>query len=258
VLVRIRCNLSGATTCPTILLGVMAHTGGAVVARQCPIGGLGTFTPGTATNIGQEALFTVTGLSGAYQWDAGYAVQVLLAATNIHWGGPNDTTTTNAWGGFIYEIWEAPNLLGSILYDPAIAVSKAATSNLAMTALDTTHLRLTFTAPASGNVMVRMRGVLHGGTTIPQILLGVLDGSTVRARTVPLGAPKTTSAATGQLAVEGQAVVTGLTPNASYTWDAAYGVEVVGTAAATLKYGGPNDNAGNDAYGGFLFEVWSV
>lgn len=38
------------------------------------------------------------------------------------------------------------NLLGAKLYDPAGAVSKATSSLLAMTAFDTTNLRLTVTA----------------------------------------------------------------------------------------------------------------
>ena len=25
-----------------------------------------------------------------------------------------------------------------------------------------------------------------------------------------------------------------------------------------IKYGGPNDNTGVDAYGGFLYEVWGI
>ena len=254
VLVRIRGTITGATTMPTILFGLL--NGASVVARRCPIGGING-TAVASTQITQEALFTVTGLSGSQTWDCSYAVQVLLAATAIRYGGPNNTTTNDAWGGIQFEVWEANGLLGSVLYDPAVAVSASTASLLAMTALDTTNLRITFTAPASGSVLVRLGGVLHGATTFPQILLGVLDGSTVRARTAPLGALKTTALATSQLAVEGQALVTGLTPGNSYTWDAAYGVEVV-VASTGLKYGGPNNASGNNAFGGFLFEVWTA
>lgn len=146
-------------------------------------------------------------------------------------------------------------LLAGTLYDPAVAVSKATTAALAMTALDTTNLRLTFTAPASGRVLVRLQGTLHGATTYPQIQLGVLEGSTVKGRVTPAGLMNGNLAATSFLTVEALFVVTGLTAGASLTWDAAYGVETV-VASTGLKYGGPNNTTANDAFGGFAFEVW--
>ena len=147
--------------------------------------------------------------------------------------------------------------LGAINYDPATAVSKATTAALAMTALDTSNLRLTFTVPTSGRVLVRLRGVLHGATTFPQILLGVLEGATVRGRAAPVGGLTGTAAATTFLPVEAVFCVTGLTPAASLTWDAAYGVETL-IASTGLKYGGPNNATANDAFGGFVFEIWEA
>ena len=233
VMVRIRCTLLGATTFPIILLGVLQSS--TVIARFAPVGAL----PGTAlttTRVTQEALFTVGGLtpSANLTWDAAYGVEILLASTNIQYGGPNNASGANAWGGIQFEIWEAPGLLGTILYDPGTRASKDCASLLAMTALDTTNLRITFTAPASGKVLVRMNGQLHGATTFSQIMFGVLEGSTVRARTQPLGGLKTTAVATALLTQEGEAVVTGLTPGNSYTFDAAYAVQTAVTSC-TLK-----------------------
>ena len=148
-------------------------------------------------------------------------------------------------------------LLAGTLYDPAAAVSKATTSTLAMTAIDTTNLRLTFTVPASGRVLVRLQGTLHGATTYPQILLGVLQSATVKGRVSPAGLLNGVAAATAFLTVEGLFVVTGLTPGSSLTWDAAYGVETV-VASTGLKYGGPDNATANDAFGGFVFEIWSA
>lgn len=148
-------------------------------------------------------------------------------------------------------------LLAGTLYDPSTAVSKATTALLAMTAIDTTNLRLTFTAPTSGKVLVRLQGVLHGATTFPQILLGVLEGATVKGRVAPAGNANGDLAATTFLTVEGMFLVTGLSAGTSYTWDAAYGVETV-VASTGLKYGGPNNTTANDAFGGFAFEVWSA
>lgn len=141
-------------------------------------------------------------------------------------------------------------------YDPAVAVSKATTAALAMTALDTTNLRLSFTVPASGMVLVRLKGTLHGATTCPQIHLGVLEGATVKGRCAAmLGGGNI--AATTLVACEAVFVVSGLTPAANLTWDAAYGVETV-VASTGLKYGGPNDTTANNAFGAFCFEIWEA
>ncbi|NTS31272.1 hypothetical protein HQ945_08390 [Phyllobacterium sp. BT25] len=148
-------------------------------------------------------------------------------------------------------------LLAGKLYDPTTAVNKVTTAALAMTALDTTNLRLNFTVPASGNVLVRMHGVLHGATTFPSILLGVLEGSTVKGRVAPTQSLGNTAVATAMVSVDAEFLVTGLTPGASLTWDAAYGVETL-VASTGLKYGGPNNTTANDAFGGFAFEIWSV
>lgn len=148
-------------------------------------------------------------------------------------------------------------LLAGTAYDPAAAVTKATTAALAMTALDTTNLRLQFNAPASGRVFVRLQGTVHGATTFPQILLGVLEGSTVKGRVAPAGMVNGNLAATTFLTVEGTFVVTGLTPGQQYTWDAAYGVETL-VASTGIKYGGPNNTTANDAFGAFIFEVWSA
>lgn len=145
-------------------------------------------------------------------------------------------------------------VLGAIAYDPAAAVSKATVAALAMTAIDTTNLRLTVTVPASGRLWVELQGTLHGATTFPQILLGALDGSTVRARVSAAGLLQGTAAATSMLTVVAFAPITGLTPGASITLDAAYGVETL-VASTGLKYGGPNNTTANDAFGAFVFAI---
>jgi hypothetical protein len=147
--------------------------------------------------------------------------------------------------------------LGAKCYDPATAVSKATTSAIAMTALDTTNLRIVFNVPSTGRVWVRLQGTVHGATTFPQILMGVMEGSTVVARVSPIGNLKGTALATTHMAVEASFVIEGLTSAQQKTWDAAYGVETL-VAATGLKYGGPNNTTANDAFGAFLFEVWEA
>ena len=256
VLVRIRCTLLGSTTFPTILLGVL--DGSTVKGRVSPVGAL----PGTAlasTRATQEALFVVSGLTpgNSYTWDAAYGVEVAITSTNIKYGGTDDNAGADAWGGIQFEIYSTPTLLGSVLYDPTTSVSKSCASLLAMTAMDTTNLRITFTAPASGKVLVRLKGVVHGATTFPQILLGVMDGSTVKGRGAPMGGLKTTAVATAQLAQEVQFIVSGLTPGNSYSWDAAYAVQTL-LASTGIKYGGADDTTTNNAFGAFQFEIWKL
>lgn len=147
-------------------------------------------------------------------------------------------------------------LLAGKLYDPAVAVTKGSAA-AALTAFDTTNLRLTFTVPASGQVMVRIGATLHGAATMSQILLGVLEGTTVRGRYAPLGALTGTALATTFVPLEAAFVVSGLTPGASLTWDAAFGIETF-VASSLIKYGGPNDTTVNNAFGGIAFEIWDV
>jgi hypothetical protein len=152
------------------------------------------------------------------------------------------------------------NALGSCFYDPTggAAVSKATTALLAMTALDTTNLRVTFTGPLSGRVKVVISGgALHGAATYPFILLGILASTTVIARVVPNVTICGAASATTPASLYAEFVVS-VTPGASNTWDLAYGVE--GLIAATgLKYGGPNNNTtAGDAFGGIGFSVWDA
>jgi hypothetical protein len=147
------------------------------------------------------------------------------------------------------------NLLAAANYDPVGgAVTKATTSLIAMTAFDTSNLRLAFTVPSHGMVHVRMSCVHHGATTIAELLLGCLEGTTLRGRAAPSPMILGTSIAAALVKLEVSFTITGLTPGA-VNWDAAYGVETVANAGG-IKYGGPNNTTGNDAFGGFNFEVW--
>ena len=153
--------------------------------------------------------------------------------------------------------------LAAVAYDPSTAVSKATTAALALTALDTTNLRLTFNAPASGRVWVDLSATLHGATTFPQVLLGVLgniaggSGTSVLGRVSPEGLLNGTGVATTFLTVRAWFPISGLSAGTSYSLDAAYGVETA-VASTGLKYGGPNDATANNAWGACVFSVWDL
>jgi hypothetical protein len=99
-----------------------------------------------------------------------------------------------------------------------------------------------------------MSCVHHGATTIAQLFLGCLEGTTLRGRAAPSPMILGTAIAAALVKLEVSFTITGLTPGA-VNWDAAYGVETVANAGG-IKYGGPNNTSGNDAFGGFNFEVW--
>ena len=147
-------------------------------------------------------------------------------------------------------------LLAGKTYDPATAVTKG-TAASAMAAFDTTNLRLTVTVPASGILYCIVRCPQHGATTWSQFLLGVMEGATVRGKVCPSGAVQGTSLATTFMMLEAGMVVSGLTPSASITLDAAWGCETF-VASSLLKYGGPANATANNDFGGISFEVWDV
>lgn len=147
--------------------------------------------------------------------------------------------------------------LAAVNYDPTTAGTKACTGALAMTAMDTTNLRLTFTVPSNGRVLVRLAGTITGAATMPSILLGVMESTTVRGRMAPMTGGAGTIAATSFLPIEVAFVVTGLTASASLTWDAAWGVET-GVSNANIRYGGPNSTTAADAFGAFSFSIWDA
>lgn len=145
--------------------------------------------------------------------------------------------------------------LGAVLYDPGTAVTKG-TAVSAMAAFDTTNARITFTAPASGRVLVRIQCVIHGATTFSAILLGVLEGSTVEGRVSPIGGLKATALATAMVTQEASFVVSDISAG-SHIYDAAWGIETF-VASSLIKYGGPNDTTANNAFGALVFEIWDA
>ncbi len=106
VAVRLAGVLSGGTVFPMILLGVLQ--GATVIARHAPMLTMGGTALAT-TYQKAEATFVVSDLTvgASLTWDAAYGVEVAAAGSNLRYGGPNDTTANNAWGGFAFEVWEA-------------------------------------------------------------------------------------------------------------------------------------------------------
>ncbi len=259
VMVRSKSPIGLAATTPQVLWGVL--DGATVKARQAPL--MAFLAAAAGANTFQTTSMIVGGLTPgqSYTWDLAYSVEVVVASSVIHYSGLNDTVSANQWGGISFEVWDTPGLLAWAHYDPGTAaVSTSLGALLAITAIDTTNLRLTFTAPSSGRVMVRIRGVVSGTTTATMnYVWSVLDGATLRGRQRGVGGRNQigSAAATDQCVTEASFLVTGLTGGTSYTWDAAYGVDTVLTNGV-IKMGGPDDTTTDNAWGGFSFDVWNV
>lgn len=147
-------------------------------------------------------------------------------------------------------------LLNAINYDPATLVTVATSTATVMTPFDTTNLRLSFSAPPTGRVLVRVRVPMGGSSTGPSVMLGIMDGTTILMRTVPthVGYAGQTNTV---YALESTFAITSLVSGQTYTWDAAYGVEYP-VSGTSFRYGGPNDTTAYTAYGAFQFEVWEA
>ena len=150
-------------------------------------------------------------------------------------------------------------LLAGLTWDPATLQNPATGSQLAvMAAMDTTNLRLSgWTVPASGIVAVRLHCTLRNESTIPvpQYLLGVLEGSTVRLRMSPMGSFRGQEAAGIPVTLTIFGLVTGLTPDATPDWDAAWGVET-NVSSTGVRTGGPDNTTQGDATGAVNFEIY--
>lgn len=151
-------------------------------------------------------------------------------------------------------------LLGAINYDPSSGGATATISaTSAMVAFDSTNLRLTFTAPSSGRVMVRLAAAVTGtaaGTAsgLPQLLAGVMDTSSVikgrgQVRYYATG----TYTTSGIIGWDALFPVTGLTGGNSYTWDAAWSCSFQGAGTGTITWGNSNGSGGR---GGFCYEIY--
>lgn len=157
-----------------------------------------------------------------------------------------------------YVLAGAGKLLGYAKYAPAANTSKTVAGDSAAHALDTTNLRVTFNAPASGEVIVALRAKF-GDRTANGKGWGVMNGAAVVAmkgnqhwsNTEGGAESDETSSADAGGGAEVEFLVVGLTPGASYSFDwAGYGS--VGTPG--IKAGIPASNP----WGIATMEVWEV
>lgn len=110
------------------------------------------------------------------------------------------------------------SLLAKTVYAPGTAVTyTASTTANTLTVLDTTNLTISFTAPASGAVLIRLTGFLANASGSVAATWGlVTHGGTTLVAPVAL----MTGGASSPTGVKSAAIlVSGLTPGTTYTYD---------------------------------------
>ena len=144
--------------------------------------------------------------------------------------GSNVTgTTTMASGNLIDKTAPVNGTPGSLLARKQYAPSSATTYTLVsiatgVTALDATNLSVTFVAPPSGDVLVRLTALAQGDNVVGDKVLFAVVSSTSSPGTLVgvVGLVYTsvvTAAATDDEGlVTMEQVITGLSPGTSYTW----------------------------------------
>lgn len=236
---RLRCLITGATTCPTIFLGVL--NGATVVGRVSPQYENATANAATQ-NFLLDADFIATGLApGAMNVDAAYGVEVVVAATNIKYGGPNDTTGNNAWGAFCFEAWDPqPQSANSVL---AVDASGRVTANV--TQVDGAAL----TAHAAGKVPADVLTVAGTAQTAGDIKasLNTLQADTddIQARLPAALVGGRMDASVGAMAAN---VLTAAAINADAITDAKVAADVT-IASVTGSVGSVAGNVGGNVVG---------
>jgi len=255
--------IHGATSAPQILIGVLE--GASVVARSAPFpNNMGA----SATNrYAWQAQGYITGLTpwSSHTYDLAIGTETAVASTGVKYGGPNNTTSNDAFGAICFSMWETDNLLslaaGGVAakaYDPASVGSASSATLQVMTASDTTNLRFTnVILPPSGKAYCDIRVVAEGASTFPSILLGLLEGATVIGPASCLGGKYDMGAlaATTICTWEVKIPISG-TPGTQHTYDLAMGVESA-QASSVIAWGGPNDTTASNAWGGANIGFWA-
>jgi hypothetical protein len=134
-------------------------------------------------------------------------------------------------------------LLASKLYNPG-STTTLSTSSTTFVDVDATNLAVTFTAPSSGQVLVRLTAGRSASGTSPVQYWNVRSGGVDVASTGGVIAT-----ATNRSRASHAVVVTGLTVGSSYTYT--WGHSITGTSpTSTLNVGGTD--------GAAVMEVWSA
>ena len=187
---------------------------------------------------------TITPSSGSIDGASSVVLSIAYGAVNLEYDG----TTWN-----VVFITLAKATAGGIIASSAYSPSAYPTYNAPGTApatnvIDATNLVITFTAPASGIVLIRFSVYLAGGSGAPAVFFAMRD--TVAAADVS-GSLERVTGSTTAIRVQYVFKATGLTSGASYTWAPSYATNVGTANSVNLFVGG----TGATGYGPATIEV---
>lgn len=137
------------------------------------------------------------------------------------------------------EATAGSGVLATTKYDGANTYTLKTTTSATHAALDSTNLTVTFTAPRSGKVVVRLHA-LAGASGVCNLLWGVLDAGNSDALVGEAGAGFFNAGYVGgsaDLATSVAIPVTGLTPGTSYTYKFAHRLSSAGANSGRTVYG---------------------
>lgn len=209
-----------------------------------------------ATNHAAITIFAVDGNGRITAKEIVYVTAHTAAATTATIARAKEGTSAAAWGAG--ATWShsptskdfdgsggGSGLIGFTAYNPAVRVVQTRNS-LTFADLDAANLAVSFVAPPSGKVLVRLSASAFTDIAGNEHLWNLRDSGGDIAGT-KVGASSMSNNFGGMSRVIS---VTGLTPGTTYSWKWGWAVAVVGGVGARIQYG--------DSTGPASMEVWAV
>lgn len=125
-----------------------------------------------------------------------------------------------------------PYMLAVAQYAPA-TLAHYTSSSTTLTAMDAAHLSVSFTAPASGNVLITLSAPAAAPTTAVQVFWGLLDHTS----SALYGNQAEVHAATTLSCITVRQMISGLTPSTAYQMDWALASSTAGQVVNTYAQG---------------------
>ena len=170
-------------------------------------------------------------------------------------GSQGATGTQGAQGG---SGGGGGGLLAVVQYAPSAGTHYTSKSTT-IAAVDTTHLTVSFVAPSSGRVLVRLSGQINPGDASGYGLWGLLD-HTSHAQVgydYGVGGGFGSVASSVGIGVSAVFLVSGLSSGTTYQYDWAYAENPTGSSGFTMWVQGTT-NTSDDYFSPAVMEVWAA